>query len=47
MSVQRNTRAIEDGVVTDFTDRMTYGGYLELETLLSAQQPVSVPPAPR
>ena len=44
MSVQRNTRAIEDGVVTDLTDHMTYAGYLQLETLLSAQQPVSVPP---
>ena len=44
MSVERNTRAIEDGVVTDLTDHMTYAGYLQLETLLSAQHPVSVPP---
>ena len=34
----------DDGVVTDFKDRMTYGGYLRLETLLSAQQPLSSPP---
>ncbi len=41
--VERNTRAIEDSVVTDFTDRMTYSGYLELSTLLSAQHPLSSP----
>jgi len=32
---------IDDGVVTDFKDRMTYGGYLQLEALLSAQRPLS------
>ncbi|KRF16692.1 tryptophan 2,3-dioxygenase [Nocardioides sp. Soil797] len=41
--VDRNTRAIEDGVVTDFSDRMSYGGYLDLATLLSAQRPISDP----
>ncbi|WP_262852502.1 tryptophan 2,3-dioxygenase [Mumia quercus] len=41
--VRDNTRAVEDGVVTDFRDRMTYGGYLDLDTLLSAQRPVSRP----
>ena len=41
--VERNTRAIEGSVVTDFTDRMTYGGYLDLGTLLSAQRPLSSP----
>lgn len=41
--VDRNTRAIEDGVVTDFTDRMSYGGYLDLHTLLSAQRPITDP----
>src|SRR3954470_19749004 len=30
-----------DGVVTDFTDRMTYGGYLQLPVLLAAQKPLS------
>lgn len=41
--VERNTRAIEGTVVTDFEDRMSYGGYLDLETLLSAQRPLSEP----
>ncbi|QIX28105.1 tryptophan 2,3-dioxygenase [Nocardioides sp. JQ2195] len=41
--VDANTRAIEDGVVTDFSDRMSYGGYLDLATLLSAQRPISDP----
>ncbi len=41
--VERNTRAIEDSVVTDFADRMSYGGYLDLTTLLSAQRPLSDP----
>lgn len=41
--VERNTRAIEGTVVTDFADRMTYGGYLDLATLLSAQRPLSDP----
>lgn len=43
MSVQANTRAIEKTVVTDFSDRMSYGAYLDLDTLLSAQKPVSTP----
>ncbi|HEY9309406.1 MAG TPA: tryptophan 2,3-dioxygenase [Microbacterium sp.] len=43
MSVERNTRAIEGTVVTDFQDRMSYGGYLDLPTLLSAQRPLSDP----
>src|SRR5438270_7460134 len=30
-----------DDIVTDFTDRMTYGGYLQLPVLLSAQKPLS------
>jgi tryptophan 2,3-dioxygenase len=41
--VERNTRTIEGSVVTDFADRMSYGGYLELGTLLSAQHPLSDP----
>ena len=41
--VERNTRAIEGSVVTDFADRMSYGGYLDLDTLLSAQRPLSDP----
>ena len=34
-------RPIEEGVTTDLTDRMTYGGYLHLDRLLSAQVPLS------
>src|SRR3954471_12145101 len=34
----------EDSVVTDFRDRMTYGGYLQLDKLLAAQKPLSTPP---
>jgi tryptophan 2,3-dioxygenase len=41
--VERNTRAVEDTVVTDFAHRMSYGGYLDLDTLLSAQRPLSDP----
>ncbi|MFI8567492.1 tryptophan 2,3-dioxygenase [Rhodococcus sp. NPDC078407] len=43
MSVEANTRRIETSVVTDFSDRMSYGSYLDLDTLLSAQKPVSTP----
>ena len=43
MSVERNTRTIEDGIVTDFKDKMTYGSYLDLDRLLHAQHPVSRP----
>ena len=43
MTVQRNTREIEDGVVTDLREKMTYGSYLDLDTLLSAQHPASRP----
>ncbi|MDJ0396062.1 tryptophan 2,3-dioxygenase family protein [Rhodococcus sp. G-MC3] len=43
MSVEANTRAIEKDVVTDFSTRMSYASYLDLDTLLSAQKPVSSP----
>ncbi|GCE36933.1 MULTISPECIES: tryptophan 2,3-dioxygenase [Rhodococcus] len=43
MGVQANTRAIEKEIVTDFSERMSYGSYLDLDTLLSAQKPVSRP----
>jgi tryptophan 2,3-dioxygenase len=32
---------LEPGIVTDFRDRLTYAGYLRLDRLLSAQQPLS------
>lgn len=41
--MEKNTREVEKGIVTDFGDRMSYGAYLDLETLLSAQRPVSRP----
>src|SRR3954462_6559903 len=43
MAVRDNTRDIEDGGVTDFSERLSYGGYLDLPTLLSAQRPISRP----
>ncbi|WP_415855156.1 tryptophan 2,3-dioxygenase [Sinomonas sp. G460-2] len=42
-STPENTRALEDGIVRDLAGRMSYSGYLELDRLLSAQHPVSVP----
>ncbi|MBB5633263.1 tryptophan 2,3-dioxygenase [Cryobacterium mesophilum] len=36
-------REIESEIVTDFNDRMSYGSYLQLDRLLSAQVPVSDP----
>ena len=36
-------RPIESDIVTDFRDKMTYGSYLQLERLLSAQVPISQP----
>ena len=41
--VEANTRAIETDIVTDFSERMSYGSYLDLDTLLAAQQPMSDP----
>lgn len=38
-----NERSLEDGIVTDLKDRMTYGSYLDLDRLLGAQHPVSQP----
>jgi len=38
-----NQRPIEEGVITDLADRITYGGYLRLDLLLAAQQPISKP----
>jgi len=32
---------LEPGIVTDFRDRMSYAGYLRLDLLLAAQQPLS------
>jgi tryptophan 2,3-dioxygenase len=35
------TRELEPGIVTDLEDRLTYAGYLCLDKLLAAQQPLS------
>ncbi|EPR77404.1 Tryptophan 2,3-dioxygenase [Leifsonia rubra CMS 76R] len=43
MSYARNERALEDEIVTDFSERMSYGSYLELDRLLSAQTTQSTP----
>jgi tryptophan 2,3-dioxygenase len=43
MSVEKNTRALEEGIETDLRGRMSYGSYLGLDTLLTSQHPVSVP----
>ena len=43
MSVEHNTREFDPEIVTDFRERMSYGSYLDLDTLLGAQKPVSAP----
>jgi tryptophan 2,3-dioxygenase len=44
MNTESNQRPLERDITTDLRERMTYGGYLQLDTLLSAQQPVSPGP---
>ena len=44
MAIEKNLRDLESGIHTDLSGRMSYGGYLQLPTLLSAQQPLSSPP---
>lgn len=44
MSIERNQRDLEAGITTDLRDRLSYGRYLGLDRLLSAQQPLSQPP---
>ena len=44
MTVDKNERALESGIHTDLSGRMTYSGYLQLDRLLSAQHPASSPP---
>ncbi len=39
-----NRRELEHGIQIDLRDRLSYGGYLQLDTLLSAQNPLSDPP---
>ena len=39
-----NQRELEAGIELDLKGRLTYGGYLRLDVLLCAQQPLSQPP---
>lgn len=43
MSNERNQRDLEAEITTDLRDRLSYGGYLQLPTLLDAQKPLSQP----
>jgi tryptophan 2,3-dioxygenase len=42
--MNQNQRPLEPGIVTDFTGRLSYAGYLRLAELLAQQQPLSSPP---
>jgi tryptophan 2,3-dioxygenase len=44
VSDSENTRALENQVRRDFRQAMSYGDYLRLDLVLSAQQPLSDPP---
>ncbi len=44
MTEPGNTRDLEQGVQRDFRQAMSYGDYLRLDLVLSAQQPLSSPP---
>ena len=39
-----STRDLEPGIVTDLANRLTYAGYLRLDKLLTAQEPLSGSP---
>lgn len=43
MPQPENQRPIEAGITTDLGERLSYSGYLQLDTLLAAQQPLSRP----
>ena len=38
-AVDRAQRVLEEGISTDFSKAMSYGAYLDLDTLLAAQHP--------
>lgn len=44
MSIETNKRELEAGIELDLGERVSYGGYLALDVLLAAQQPLSDPP---
>ena len=39
-----NQRPVESGIVSDFSERLSYSGYLSLDGLLAQQRPLSSPP---
>lgn len=41
--MDKNERLLEPGIVTDFSDRMSYSSYLRLPQLLDQQRPLSSP----
>ncbi|MGZ5970874.1 MAG: tryptophan 2,3-dioxygenase [Polyangiales bacterium] len=41
---EQNKRDLEAGIELDLKNRITYGGYLGLDRLLTSQHPLSVPP---
>jgi tryptophan 2,3-dioxygenase len=43
MTDPSNQRPLEDGITTDFRQRLSYAGYLGLDSLLAAQKPLSQP----
>ncbi len=43
VNVDKNTRNLEQGIETNFSDKMSYGSYLNLNQVLTAQKPVSRP----
>ncbi|MCX7555162.1 tryptophan 2,3-dioxygenase family protein [Marinicella sp. S1101] len=43
MKERKNIRPLEDGIKLDVSERKNYGGYLCLDTLFSAQKPLSDP----
>lgn len=46
MAIEEGYRPLEPGVRTDFSGTLDYAGYLHLDTLLSAQHPLSDPQHP-
>jgi tryptophan 2,3-dioxygenase len=42
--MSENERPLEESIERDFSRQMSYGDYLQLDTLLSAQRPLSDPP---
>lgn len=41
--MRENERPLDPGIVTDFSSRLSYAGYLRLKELLAQQQPLSSP----